>query len=443
MMRGATASRMAVLYLAVLAVAAGAQCSGSQVGGTCVAARDHQLMQVRKTWSTLSRSPSLLGAGNVISGGDTLFLTATNDKRVTVNGTSVFARWDHYGTWQKLRVEKIEGEGAIHSGEFIRLVAHTDLALVVKGSTVVAAASEEPHDDHLQIVRRDGAGEVKADDAVYLRARTMNIPIGLNADKELVALAAGGDIEGELFTVEAAAKEPTTTTATTTMEEGSHWEIEDVGECDVELGCHRDRTVVCKNADGTRLQSSECDRATRPSSYEACITLGQGSCLDIAESDCLDVPGCWWNRWRKTCPELAQEGACSTEAEPTNLANWEEGDVQLVRRACGAACGVCSERPNSAPKYVESPSCEEGVCEDDVVYRTPFGSGCFRWAGRDCNSVFFASDLKAACPKACRVCGSHAEDLWKGQAGPLQHTKEAASAEVHFYTKQAQAAREQ
>merc|ERR1712139_200325 len=79
-----------------------------------------------------------MGGGRAIFSGDAVFLKAHTGMMLDVQSTAVQARWQDWGDWQKMFIQKLGGEGAIMPGDRIVLQAHTGKMLDVQGDVVAA-----------------------------------------------------------------------------------------------------------------------------------------------------------------------------------------------------------------------------------------------------------------------------------------------------------------
>lgn len=70
--------------------------------------------------------------------GDTVFLRAHTGAHIDVEDVVVQARWDDWGDWQKLFIERKDGSGAVMPGDTIFLRTHTGKMIEVEGDNVQA-----------------------------------------------------------------------------------------------------------------------------------------------------------------------------------------------------------------------------------------------------------------------------------------------------------------
>jgi len=133
------------------------------------------------TMTTTTAPPAV---GKAIHSGDAIFLKVRggSGNNVEVEGDTVQARWDDYGTWQMLVVQKVEGAGIIRAGDTVTLRAHTGKRIHVEGDSVQASWNDDglwqtftlTKAGDSQIGANDVAGNspIRANDVVCLRAHT-------------------------------------------------------------------------------------------------------------------------------------------------------------------------------------------------------------------------------------------------------------------------------
>jgi len=64
--------------------------------------------------------------------GDFIYLRAHTGNRIAVEGTTVQAKWDHMGSWQRFVIEKKSADGPIFPNDTIYLLAHTGKRIAVE-----------------------------------------------------------------------------------------------------------------------------------------------------------------------------------------------------------------------------------------------------------------------------------------------------------------------
>jgi len=350
---------------------------GSQVDASGMGTYEQQTL-------TIERKNGV--AGGSISDGDEVLLRAHTGNYISVDAGEVFAKWDHKGDWETFIVKRERGPGVVHAGDSISLLAHTGRYVSVNHSAIFALWS------HCYSWERFVVQKVATP--------TIAAPQAPAPTEELVPTPAPTSMPTEAPSSQVASFPGT-------------WAAEPA-TCDPEINCYRLHTVTCRNSTGDEVSASDCDPEKQPPSYEPCHIVGKedkGICLTIAPTDCVDVPGCWWNRWHKTCGELAKGGSCSGAGGGEALEGFDSGkDGEMVSRFCPVACGECVTAEVVLPKHPGTQQCEADACEDDpgfsgdAEFGVVIGASCSVIQGADCDTFKNAEQLKVACPKSCGLC---------------------------------------
>jgi len=253
-------------------------------------------------------------ASGVLSSGDEIFLRVADGKRLTVQGESVHAKWDHQASWQRLIVEKKSG-GTVSSGDTIYLRAHTGKRLTVQGEAVHAKWDHQGAWQAL-VIEKAGAGAIHVGDTISLRAHTGDY---LVAESGEVAAEPEPEPEPE------SEPEPETTAAPGGMDPRcasctGHAPCIWAGQCYTPVAkevCESmSENVWCGDVEAVPAPtpSPESD----PRCAQLCTQGGHARCIwagvcypAVAKDACLSMSE---NMWCGAAPSLAQVGAQETTA---------------------------------------------------------------------------------------------------------------------------------
>jgi co-chaperonin GroES (HSP10) len=127
------------------------------------------------TMTNSSMASSTSGPPGAIRVGDTIWLRGHTGRRLTVEGTEVHGKWFDRLSWQALVIEKassdVTSDMTIKSGDAIYLRAHTGNHVAVENTTVHAKWDDMGSWQRL-IIEKEGGGPIYPSDSISLSAHT-------------------------------------------------------------------------------------------------------------------------------------------------------------------------------------------------------------------------------------------------------------------------------
>jgi len=111
------------------------------------------------------------GSGAVMADDIVCLQSVHTSKHLDAQGDEIRARWNDCGEWQSMKLEK-EVAGALFSGSFINLLAHTGKRIEVDPSGSVHAHWSEKGIWQTFAIENYGGRNIVSGDAVFLKAHT-------------------------------------------------------------------------------------------------------------------------------------------------------------------------------------------------------------------------------------------------------------------------------
>lgn len=141
---------------------------------------------INVTSVSTASTASTTSAPIAVQAGDTIWLRVHTGKYLTVQNTTIHARWGDRRSWQAFVIEKESWDGYalpglagaiakdvnIHSGDSIYLRAHTGRRVSVQNTTVHAQWDNKGSWERFVIEKNGSFGLIYPNDTIYLRAHT-------------------------------------------------------------------------------------------------------------------------------------------------------------------------------------------------------------------------------------------------------------------------------